>query len=98
MTASFKPALVRVQRRWPHLEVLCTLPGTKDGRYTGEIEEALVGNAKARAVASHAAEHGVDLMTSFAYGDHHSDLPFMALVGESLLVSPTAEGVTATVD
>jgi HAD superfamily hydrolase (TIGR01490 family) len=97
VTASFEPALVRVQRRWPHLEVLCTLPRTKNGRYTGEIEEALVGNAKARAVASHAAEHGVDLMASFAYGDHHSDLPFMALVGQSLLVSPTAKGVPATV-
>ncbi|MET3176096.1 UNVERIFIED_ORG: HAD superfamily hydrolase (TIGR01490 family) [Arthrobacter sp. UYCu721] len=97
VTASFEPALVRVQRRWPHLEVLCTLPRTKNGRYTGEIEEALVGNAKARAVASHAAEHGVDLVASFAYGDHHSDLPFMALTGESLLVSPTAKDVPATV-
>jgi HAD superfamily hydrolase (TIGR01490 family) len=88
VTASFQPALVRVRRRWPHLELLCTLPRTHNGRYTGEIEEALVGGAKARAVASHAAEHGVDLTASFAYGDHPSDLPFMALAGESLLVSP----------
>lgn len=97
VTASFEPALVRVQRRWPHLEVVCTLPRSKNGRYTGEIEEALVGDAKARAVASHAAEHGVDLMASFAYGDHHSDLPFMALTGESLLVSPAVRDVPATV-
>lgn len=97
VTASFEPALVRVQRRWPHLEVVCTLPRSKNGRYTGEIEEALVGDAKARAVASHAAEHGVDLMASFAYGDHHTDLPFMALTGESLLVSPAVRDVPATV-
>jgi HAD superfamily hydrolase (TIGR01490 family) len=97
VTASFEPALVRVRRRWPQLEVLCTLPRTQNGRYTGEIGEALVGEAKARAVASHAAEHGVDLMASFAYGDHHSDLPFMALTGESLLVSPVAKAIPATV-
>lgn len=97
VTASFEPALVRVQRRWPHLEMLCTRPRTQNGRYTGEIDEALVGDAKARAVAAHAAEHGVDLMASFAYGDHSSDLPFMALTGESLLVSPAANDVPATV-
>lgn len=97
VTASFEPALVRVRRRWPHLDVLCTLPRTRNGRYTGEIEEALVGNAKARAVASHAAEYGVDLKASFAYGDHHSDLPFMALTGQSLLVGPRPEDVPATI-
>lgn len=91
VTASFEPALVRVRRRWPDLEVLCTLPLIEKGRYTGQIEQALVGNAKARAVAFHAAEHGVDLGASFAYGDHHSDLPFMALAGESLLVAPTSD-------
>jgi HAD superfamily hydrolase (TIGR01490 family) len=97
VTASFEPALVRVRRRWPHLDLLCTLPRTRNGRYTGDIEEALVGNAKARAVASHAAEFGVDLQASFAYGDHPSDLPFMALTGESLLVSATARDIPAPV-
>lgn len=63
----------------------------------GRFEEALVGYAKARAVASHADEHGVDLTASFAYGDHHSDLPFMALAGESMLVSPAVYDVPAPV-
>jgi HAD superfamily hydrolase (TIGR01490 family) len=91
VTASFEPALVRVRRRWPNLEMLCTLPRTHKGRYTGDIEEALVGGAKERAVASHAAEYAVDLSASFTYGDHHSDLQFMALAGESLLVIPTVK-------
>ncbi|MFK0039660.1 HAD family hydrolase [Paenarthrobacter sp. NPDC090517] len=86
VTASFEPALVRVRRRWPHLELLCTRPLVADGKYTGGIEEALVGEAKARAVLAHALANNVDLAGSFAYGDHHSDLPFMALAGESLLV------------
>ncbi|UVJ39022.1 HAD family phosphatase [Arthrobacter sp. CJ23] len=97
VTASFAPALVRVRRRWPQLELLCTAPRSAHGLYTGDIEEALVGDAKARAVAAHAAAHAVDLAASFAYGDHHSDLQFMALTGESLLVTPepvTPEPVT----
>lgn len=89
VTASFEPALVHVRRRWPHLELLCTRPRTAHGSYTGEIGEALVGEAKARAVAAHAAGHSVDLEASFAYGDHSSDLQFMALAGQSLLVTPT---------
>ncbi|GAA4142602.1 haloacid dehalogenase-like hydrolase [Leifsonia shinshuensis] len=97
VTASFEPALVRVKRRWPQLQILCTLPRIRNSRYTGEIEEALVGAAKARAVASHAAEHGVDLAASLAYGDHDSDLPFMALTGESLLVGPKANDQSVTI-
>jgi HAD superfamily hydrolase (TIGR01490 family) len=91
VSASFEPALVRVRRRWPHLELLCTFPTAANGIYTGDIEEALVGDAKARAVAAHAARFSVDLSRSFAYGDHSSDLPFMALAGESLLVTPAAQ-------
>lgn len=87
VTASFEPALVRVRRRWPHLEILCTRLRVENGVYTGRIEEPLVGDAKVRAVAAHAAAHRVDLAKSFAYGDHHSDLPFMALAGESLFVA-----------
>ncbi|WP_178994125.1 HAD family hydrolase [Paenarthrobacter nitroguajacolicus] len=87
VTASFEPALVRVRRRWPHLELLCTRPLVAGGKYTGGIEEALVGDAKARAVLAHALANNVDLAGSFAYGDHHSDLQFMALAGESLLVA-----------
>ncbi|WP_162943730.1 HAD family hydrolase [Arthrobacter celericrescens] len=92
VTASFEPALVRVRRRWPRIELLCTAPRVADGRYTGDVERPLVGDAKALAVAAHAAEHNVDLIGSFAYGDHHSDLQFMALAGESLLLAPASMG------
>ncbi|MFJ6537922.1 HAD family hydrolase [Paenarthrobacter sp. NPDC091711] len=94
VTASFEPALVRVRRRWPQLALICTRPLVAAGEYTGEIEEALVGEAKKRAVLAHASGNNVDLAGSFAYGDHHSDLPFMALAGESLLVE-AARGVSA---
>lgn len=87
VTASFEPALLHVRRRWPNLELLCTRPLLAGDSYTGEIEGALVGEAKAEAVLTHAAEHGVDLSASFAYGDHSSDLQFMALAGQSLLVT-----------
>jgi hypothetical protein len=65
--------------------------------YTGGIEEALVGEAKARAVLAHTLANNVDLAGSFAYGDHPSDLPFMALAGESLLVDAKLRAVTTPV-
>lgn len=90
VTASFGPALERVRRRWPTLELLCTEPVVAGGRYTGGITKALVGDAKAQAVRRHAALSGVDLASSYAYGDHSSDLPFLALAGESMLVGGLA--------
>lgn len=97
VTASFEPALVRVRRRWPHLELLCTRPLVAGDRYTGGIQEALVGDAKAEAVLAHALRNNVDLAGSFAYGDHHSDLPFMTLAGESLLVNAAPKNSPAPV-
>ncbi len=43
-------------------------PLVAGGTYTGGIEEALVGDAKARAVLAHALANNVDLAGSFAYG------------------------------
>jgi hypothetical protein len=35
----------------------------------------------------------VDLAASFAYGDHDSDRPFMALTGESLFVGTAKDRI-----
>ncbi len=86
VTASFPPALVRVLRRWPTLELLCAELVTERGVYTGGIDEAMVGEAKAKAVAAHASRNRIDLAGSFAYGDHASDVPFMRLAGHSLMI------------
>lgn len=86
VTASFKPALGHVMRRWPTLEVLCTEPLVHDGVYTGFVHEPLLGAAKASAVEAHAERFGIDLDASFGYGDHDSDLPFLALMGKPTLL------------
>lgn len=86
VTASFKPALVRVLRRWPALEVLCTEPLVHDGVFTGDVPEPLLGAAKASAVVAHAERFGIKLESSFGYGDHDSDVPFLAVTGNPMLL------------
>lgn len=59
-----------------------------DGRFTGEILHYNKGEAKARAIADIAAEHGVDLAQSFAYSDSATDIPMLEMVGNPVAVNP----------
>lgn len=59
-----------------------------DGRFTGEILHYNKGEAKARAIANIAAEHGVDLGRSFAYSDSATDIPMLEMVGNPVAVNP----------
>ncbi|MGX6608399.1 HAD family hydrolase [Micromonosporaceae bacterium Da 78-11] len=65
---------------------LCSRPEFQGGRYTGEVAP-MIGVAKASAVTVLAEARDIKLATSFAYGDHISDLPVLSLVG-----NPTAVG------
>lgn len=95
------PACLDPIRDWIQPDVLiCSRPAIRDGVYTGEIEEPMIGDAKARAVRRLAAERGLDLARSHAYGDHASDLPILRCAGrpvqvgddEALTVIARAEG------
>ncbi len=60
-----------------------------DGRFTGELDGAPVGQAeKARRVKSFSSQHGIDLARSYAYGDSIADLPMLELVGHPHVVNP----------
>jgi fatty acyl-CoA reductase len=61
-----------------------------DGRYTGRLATgALSGVTKASAVRAHAAEHGIDLKESFAFGDsYEGDLAMLETVGHPSAVNP----------
>ena len=63
---------------------------TVDGVFTGRVERALHGEAKADAVRELAAREGIDLAASTAYSDSHSDLPFLETVGSPVAVNPDA--------
>jgi HAD superfamily hydrolase (TIGR01490 family) len=62
-----------------------------DGRYTGRLIGGLnYGELKVEPMRRFAAEHGIDLATSWAYSDSISDLPMLELVGHPVVVNPDA--------
>lgn len=70
-------------------DVVATEYATRDGLYTGELDGEFVwARAKLAAVQQWAAEHDVDLRSSFAYSDSHYDYPLLAAVGHPCAVNP----------
>jgi HAD superfamily hydrolase (TIGR01490 family) len=67
------------------LGTVCEL---KAGVYTGRSLRPLHGEAKADAVRELAGREEIDLATSTAYSDSHTDLPFLELVGRPVAVNP----------
>lgn len=59
-----------------------------DGVFTGKLERRLYGQAKADALVELARERGIDLDSSTAYSDSHSDTPFLEAVGHPFAVNP----------
>ncbi len=75
--------------RWLSATLLATQLEVKDGHFTGRLAtEPLIGKAKAKAIQTFAAEQGVNLADSFAYGDDVSDAPMLASVGHPVAVNP----------
>lgn len=72
-----------------------TVQRTRDGVLTGDVDLALVGEAKAEAVRSFAQQHGVSPDDCIAYGDHASDLPMLLAAGTGVVVGadPTLAAV-----
>ncbi len=58
------------------------------GRYTGEMDFYAYGPYKAEAIASLAAERGIDLESSYAYSDSYTDVPMLEIVGHPVAVNP----------
>ena len=70
---------------------LGTVCEVEDGVYTGRGIRSLHGENKAAAVRELAAERGYDLRASTAYSDSHTDLPFLEVVGNPVVVNPDRE-------
>ncbi|GAA1291277.1 HAD-IB family hydrolase [Streptomyces sanglieri] len=67
--------------------VLCTEQAvTRDGVLTGGLIRAMIGSAKARAVAEVLDAWNADAGNCYAYGDHPSDLPMLRAVGHPVVV------------
>ncbi len=71
------------------VSVIATRTAVDDqGRYTGEIEFYCAGENKAVAIREAAADHEIDLASSYAYSDSISDLPMLETVGHPVAVNP----------
>jgi putative phosphoserine phosphatase/1-acylglycerol-3-phosphate O-acyltransferase len=74
------------------IRICATCLEVADGRWTGKIlREAMIGEAKGRAVKEIALEMNLDLAHSYAYGDSADDRWLLAAVGRPFAVNPAAE-------
>jgi HAD superfamily hydrolase (TIGR01490 family) len=67
---------------------LGTVCEVEDGVYTGRGLRSLHGENKAAAVRELAERESFDLGASTAYSDSHTDLPFLEVVGNPVVVNP----------
>ncbi|MGB9722277.1 MAG: HAD family hydrolase [Chloroflexia bacterium] len=64
-------------------------PEVRAGVLTGRlVGPHPYGETKRTLLLSIAAEEGLDLERSYAYADHHTDIPFLACVGHPVAVNP----------
>jgi putative phosphoserine phosphatase/1-acylglycerol-3-phosphate O-acyltransferase len=89
VTGSLKPLAEQIRRELnADLAVAASLEIT-DGTLSGTLANRRpYGPEKARLVRELAATHNLDLALSYAYGDHHSDVDLLRLVGNPRVVNP----------
>lgn len=63
----------------------------ENGIYTGRIIPMWDSSSKSDAVLEMAEKHGIDLETSYAYGDTNGDFAMLGLVGRPIAINPTKE-------
>ena len=68
-----------------------TITEVEDGVYTGRSVRSCHAAAKAAALHEVADVDGIDLASSTAYSDSHTDLPFLEAVGNPVAVNPDRE-------
>ena len=73
--------------------IFCTdLEFDNSGRCTGKALDGICGQEKKEAVVrAFARENHIDLSSSHAYSDHHSDIPFLSSVGHPAVINPTGQ-------
>jgi phosphoserine phosphatase len=60
----------------------------QDGVYTGRLlGDAMIGAGKAHAVRAFLAARAIDPAACHGYGDDHTDIPFLEVLGHPTVVS-----------
>jgi HAD superfamily hydrolase (TIGR01490 family) len=89
VTGSVEPIVSPLAEHLGVSSVIAPRLAVDGGRLTGELEEPpIAGERKAARMAAFAADNGIDLAASVAYGDSADDLPMLALAGRAAVVNP----------
>lgn len=93
VSAGVRYLLKPVARNLGFDHLICTdLMVGSDGLLTGESRGPVCsGIYKEKAVAGLSSRTGIDLGRSYAYGDHHSDVYLLEMVGNARAVEPTRQ-------
>jgi len=87
-SAALEEVVEEISNRLGFDGVIASRAEVSDGIYTGKLERRLYGQAKADALRELASADGLDLASSSAYSDSHSDVPFLEAVGHPVAVNP----------
>ena len=88
ITGAIRPLTRPLAPLFDHIEA-ADLAVDDHGVCTGFLAASpLVGESRAAWMRSYAAQHGIDLATSYGYADSHSDLPLLQAVGRPVVVKP----------
>ena len=92
VSASLRYMLKPVTQDLGFHHLLCTdLEVAGDGSLTGRTDGPIcIDRHKRMAVKNLAQEKGIRLDQSYAYGNHHSDIPMLEAVGNPATVEPTS--------
>lgn len=88
VSAALQEVVEEIASRLGFAGAVASRAEVRDDVFTGRLERRLYGQAKADAVLELARVEGLDLASSSAYSDSHSDLPFLEAVGHPVAVNP----------
>ena len=91
VTGTLAPLARAIAQNFPcPLEIVASEPEVFDGHWTGWLAgEHMSGNGKARTIRILAAQYGLELGQSYAYGNHIADLPMLEAVGNPVAINPS---------
>jgi HAD superfamily hydrolase (TIGR01490 family) len=90
-SAALQEVVEEVSNRLGFAGAIASRAEVHDGLYTGRLERRLYGQAKADAIVDAARADSIDLASSTAYSDSHSDVPFLEAAGSPVAVNPDRE-------
>ncbi len=88
VTNSWQPMVEDISHELKADHLISTEVVVKDGTYTGELRQINYGIHKKNHMEHLAERSGIDLKSSYAYSDHHSDRFMLSAVGKPVAVNP----------